>query len=69
MFPELGSTYHRDIAFVRKKVTCLQSFYNYSYFFIFRLGAECELTMPSLGVLTNLCRNNIAVQAQVKALV
>ena len=37
--------------------------------FIFRQGAECELTMPSLGVLTNLCRNNIAVQAQVKALV
>ena len=56
------------MAFVSKKVTCLQSFYD-SYFFIFRLGAECELTMPSLGVLTNLCRNNIAVQAQVKALV
>ena len=31
-------------------------------------GAECELTMPSLGVLANLCRNNIAIQAQVKAL-
>ncbi|XP_046844894.1 protein CIP2A homolog [Xenia sp. Carnegie-2017] len=31
-------------------------------------GGKSEMTMPALGILTNLCRNNIAVQAQVKAL-
>lgn len=33
-----------------------------------QLGNESELTLSSLGILANLCRNNIAVQAQIKAL-
>ena len=63
----------REVFFVDRLLKSLQycrglSLVTIELFFL-RLGVECELMMPSLGVLANLCRNNIAIQAQVKALV